>query len=317
MPQLTPAQARVINPVLTNIAQGYQNNEFVGSLLFPQVAVGTRAGNIITFGKEDFMEYSGLARAPGAATKRVQFGYAGSPFALVDYSLEGSLPIEVLQEGLASEKGFSIDGAGLAIRKTQDIMALRLEIQQATAATTLGNYGTDNRITLSGTSQWSDFGATSDPIAVVENAKDAIRAKTGKRPNVMIIGAAVLKSLRQHPKIIDRTKYTGRDVPTLDLLASLFGVARVAVGEAIKATDAGVFSDVWGKHAVLAYTEISPLASMGTPTFGYTYNLGGYPIAEEPYYDRNTKTWYFPVTRAEAPVIAGADAGYFIQNAVA
>jgi hypothetical protein len=317
MPQLTPAQARVINPVLTQIAQGYQNLEFVGNLLFPQVSVGTRAGNIITFGKEDFMEYSGLARAPGAATKRVQFGYAGSPFALVDYSLEGALPIEVLQEGLANDKGFSIDGASMAIRKTQDIMALRLEIAQANAATTLGNYGTDNRITLSSTGQWSDFSGTSDPMLVVENAKDAIRAKTGKRPNVMIIGAAVLKALRQHPKVIDRVKYTGRDVPTLDLLANLFGVARVAVGEAIKATDAGVFSDVWGKHAVLAYTETAPLASMGTPTFGYTYNLGGYPLAEEPYYDRNSKTWYFPVTRAEAPVIAGADAGYFIQNAVA
>lgn len=317
MPQMTTAQARVINPVLTNIAQGYQNNEFVGSLLFPTVSVGTRAGNIITFGKEDFMEYSGLARAPGAATKRVQFGYAGSPFALVDYSLEGALPIEVLQEGLATDKGFSIDGASMAIRKTQDIMALRLEIAQATLATTLGNYSASNRTTLSGTSQWSDFGTTSDPIAVVETAKDAIRAKTGKRPNVMVIGANVLKALRQHPKIIDRTKYTGRDVPTLDLLASLFGVQRVAVGEAIKASDAGVFSDVWGNHAVLAYTELSPLAAMGTPTFGYNYNLGGYPLAEEPYYDRNSKTWYFPVTRAEAPVIAGADAGYFIQNAVA
>lgn len=316
MSQLNLAQARVINPVLTTIAQGYQNNELVGSVLFPQVPVGTRAGKIITFGKEDFMEYSGLARAPGSATKRVQFGYASGDFALIDYSLEGSLPIETLQEGLASDKGFSIDGAAMAIRKTQDIMALRLEIAQAGLATNASNYSAGNKITLSGTSQWSDFSGTSDPIAVVENAKDAVRASTGKRPNVMIIGPAVLKSLRQHPKIIDRTKYTGRDVPTLDLLSALFGV-RVVVGEAIKANDAGTFSDVWGKHAVLAYTETAGLAAMGTPTYGYTYNLGGYPVVEEPYYDRNSKTWYFPVTRAEAPVIAGALAGYLIQNAVA
>lgn len=316
MSQLNLAQARVINPVLTSVAQGYQNNELVGSALFPQVSVGSRAGKIITFGKEDFMEYSGLARAPGSATKRVQFGYASGDFALVDYSLEGSLPIETLQEGMASDKGFSIDGAAMAIRKTQDIMALRLEIAQANLALTAGNYASSNKTTLSGTSQWSDFSGTSDPIAVVENAKDAIRASTGKRPNVMVIGPTVLKSLRQHPKIIDRTKYTGRDVPTLDLLSALFGV-RVVVGEAIKATDAGVFSDVWGKHAVLAYTETAPLASMGTPTYGYTYNLGGYPVVEEPYYDRNSKTWYFPTTRAEAPVIAGALAGYLIQNAVA
>ena len=317
MPQLTPAQARVINPVLTSVAQGYQNNDLIGGLLFPQVPVSLRAGKIITFGKEDFMQYAS-ARAPGENTRRVSFGYAGSDFALVDYSLEGSLPIEIMQEGMASANGFSIDGAQLAIRKVQNIMALRLEIAQATLATTLGNYPVANRVTLSGTAQWSDLtSGVSDPIAVVETAKDAVRAATGKRPNLMIIGAAVLKFLRQHPKIIDRIKYTGRDVPTLEMLAALFGVARVVVGEAIQATDAGVFSDVWGKHAVLAYTETASLASMGTPTFGYTYNLGGYPVVEEPYFDRNSKTWYFPVTRAEAPVIAGSSAGYFIQNAVA
>lgn len=316
MGQLTLAQARVINPVLTSVAQGYRNMDMIGQVLFPQVPVGLRAGQIITFGKEAFMQYAGLQRAPGAATKRVQFGYSGSNFSLVDYSLEGSLPIETLQEGIASANGFSIDGAQLAINGVQRIMALRLEIAQATLATTLGNYGASNRTTLSGTSQWSDFSGTSDPIAVVETAKDQIRASVGVRPNIMVIGAAVMKSLRQHPKIIDRTKYTGRDVPTVELLSALFGV-RVVVGEAIQSTDAGVFSDVWGKHAVLAYTETSPLASMGTPTFGYTYNLGGYPVVEEPYYERNSKTWYFPVTRAEAPVIAGASAGYFIQNAVA
>jgi hypothetical protein len=248
----------------------------------------------------------------------VQFGYAGSPFALLDYSLEGSLPIETMQEAQASDTGFTIDAAAMAINGVQDIMALRLELQQATLATTLGNYPAANRITLSGTAQWSDLtSGVSDPVNVVETAKDAIRAATGKRPNTMVIGAAVWKSLKQHPKVIDRMKYTGRDIPTVDILKGLFDVSTVAVADAISADDSGVFSDVWGKHVVLAYTETSPLAAMGTPTFGYTYNLGGYPFVEEPYYERNPKTWFFPVTRSEAPVIAGSSAGYFIQNAVA
>jgi len=318
MPQLTLAQARVINPVLTSVAQGYENSDFIGSKLFPVVPVGLRAGNIITFGKEAFMQYAGLQRAPGAATKRVQFGYAGSLFALADYSLEGSLPIETLQEGIANANGFSIDGAKLAINGVQNIMALRLEIAQATLATTLANYPAANRLTLSGTSQWSDLTTgVSDPINTIETGKEAIRAAIGKRPNTMIMGAAVFKSLKQHPKIVDRMKYTGRDVLTVELMQSLFGIANIFIGEAIQSSDAGVFSDVWGKHVVLAYTETSPLAAMGTPTFGYTYNLGGYPLVEEPYYERNPKTWFFPVTRSEAPVIAGSSAGYFIQNAVA
>lgn len=316
MPQMTLNTARVINPVLTSIAQGLMQNSPVGAALFPMVDVAQRAGNIITFGREDFMQYSGLQRAPGGATKRVQFGYSGSQFALVDYSLEGSLPIEQLQEAQASANGFSIDMATLTLQKTLAIMNLRLEIAQATLATTLGNYPAANRVTLSGTSQWNDY-SNSTPQTVVETAKEAVRAATGKRPNLMVLGPITFARLRQHPVIRDYIKYSNREVATAEILAEFFGVAQVLVGDGVQSTDAGVLSDIWGKHAILAYTETASVANMGAPTFGYTYNLGGYPLVEEPYYERNPKTWYFPVTRSEAPVIAGSSAGYFIQNAVA
>lgn len=316
MPQMTLSQARVINPVLTSIAQGIKQNSLIGSALFPVVNVGARAGNIITFGREDFMQYSGLQRAPGGATKRVQVGYSGSTFSLVDYSLEGSLPIETLQEAQASTDGFSIDMATVTLMKTMAIMNLRLEIQQATLATTLGNFPAANRVTLSGTSQWNDY-SNSTPQTNVETAKEAVRAAIGKRPNLMVLGPITFARLRQHPVVRDYIKYSNREVATPEILAEFFGVQQVLVGDGVQATDAGVLSDIWGKHAILAYTETDTLANMGTPTFGYTYNLGGYPLAEEPYFDRNSKTWYFPVTRAEAPVIAGSSAGYFIQNAVA
>lgn len=314
MAQMTPSSARVNDPVLSSIAQGYSNAEMIASALFPSVTVPTRGGKIITFGKEDFMLY-GSQRAPGENTKRVQFGYSSGNFALVDYGLEGQVPIEVLQEGMA---GPGIDHAAMAVRKVSAIMALRLEKQAADIARAAGSYAAANKNTgLSSTTLWSDLTA-SDPIGNIEAAKDAIRAATGKRPNTIVMGAAVMKSLRQHSKIIDRIKYTGRDVPTPELLAALFGVQRVLVGDAIYANDAGTtFTDVWGKDVVVAYTELGSVADMGAPSYGYTYTLQGYPLAEEPYYDRNTKSWVYPVTRAEAPVLASASAGYLITSAVA
>lgn len=313
MSQMTTAGARIIDPVLTSIAQGYTNNEMVASALFPTVMTPTRGGKIITFGKEDFMLYA-TQRAPGENTKRVQFGYSGGNYALVDYGLEGTVGIEVMQEGMA---GPGIDHAALAVRKVQNIMALRLEKQSADLARTAGSYSAGNKNTgLTGATLWSDLSA-SDPVGNIETAKDAIRAATGKRPNTIVMGASVMKSLRQHSDIIDRIKYTGRDVPTPELLAALFGVQRVLVGDAIYATDAGVFGDVWGKDVVVAYTDTATLADMGAPSYGYTYTLTGYPLAEDPYYDRNSKSWVYPVTRAEAPVLASASAGYLITNAVA
>lgn len=313
MPQLTPAQARVVDPILSTIARGYQNAELIGTKLFPFVPVPQRGGKIISFRKEDFRLYA-TGRAPGANTKRIQVGYDGSNYALESHSLEGLLPIELMQEANAVP---GVDLAQGTIRKTQNIIALRLEKAQADLATTAANYPAGNKTTLAGASQWSDFTGTSDPLNDVEVAKEAIRKAVGKRPNTIAMGAAVMAKLRLHPKIIDRMKYTGRDVPTAEILAALWGVQNVVVGDAVYADDADAITDVWGKFVVVAFTETASLAAMGTPSYGYTYRLSGYPMVETPYLERNPKSWVYPVTDEVVPVIAGATAGYLISAAVA
>lgn len=313
MPQMTPAQTRVIDPILSSVAQGYQNNEFIGRKLFPVVPVSQRGGKIISFGKEDFMLYN-TGRAPGQTTKRVQFGYSSGNYTLESHSLEGVLPRENMEEADAVP---GIDLASVTVSKTQDIIALRLEKQQADLATNPANYGASNKVALSGTGQWSDFSGTSDPVKDIEAGKEAVRKATGKRPNVVAMGATVFASLKQHPKVVDRMKYTGRDIATPELLAALFDVKEVVIGDAVFADDAGTFNDVWGKNVVLAYVDTAPAADRGRPTYGYTYQLDGYAIVEEAYFDRPAKSWVYPVTDEVAPVIAGALAGYLISAAVA
>lgn len=312
MIQLTTSQARVIDPILTEVARGYrQPAEFVAEMLFPRVPVGQRAGKIITFGREDFLIFN-TQRAPGEKTGRVTFGYSGSSFSLTDYSLEGLVPREILEEGRAVP---GIDNAEIAIRKVQRIMELDREYKAASIARTAATYGSQT-VTLSGSSQWSD--GTSDPFSDIATAREAIRASTGMYPNVMVIGPAVFTALKRHPKVIDRMKYTGRDVPTLEILQSLFEIDRIVVGQAIYMGDsASTFSDVWGKDAVLAYSNVSSLREMGSPSYGYTYQLDGYPFAEPMYEDRNAKSFIYPYTDARQPVIAGAAAGYLFKNAVA
>ena len=314
MPQLSLSQARVVDPVLSTVAQGFANSEMVASVLFPRVGVDLRAGNIISFGKEDFMLYQ-TARAPGENTKRVQFGYTSGTYGLVDYSLEGQLPIENMQE---SSNGPGIDMSALTVSKTLGIMDLRLEKQSADLARNAATYAAGNKITLSGTGQWSDYTGTSNPIGVIETAKEAVRAAIGKRANTVVMGALVMSKLKHHPVVRDYCKYTGRDVATAELLAALFDVERVIVGDAIYSNDAGTaFTDVWGKDVVVAYTDLGSLAEKGKPSYGYTYQLNGYPQVEEPYYERSSKSWIFPVTRAEAPILASASSGYLVTNAVA
>lgn len=317
MAQMTPALARVVDPILSTIARGYKNLDFIGNNLFPVVPVGQRGGQIITFGREDFAIYD-TQRAPGTNTKRIHVGYTGAAFALKDYSLEGAVPIELQQESASASP--SLDLGRVAVNKVQNIMALQLEKAQADLATTAANYNASYKNTaLAGATLWSDI--TSDPIANVETGKEAIRVVTGRRPNTMVIGPKVWNALQLNTKILARVTTSGGQVqtPTTADLARIFGVARVFVGEAIYTDASGAFVDMWGKNAVLAYTELSSLADMGTPTFGYTYRLSGYPLVEVPYMERNPKSWFYPVTDVVAPVIAGASGagGYLISPAVA
>lgn len=319
MTQMTTKQARGgVEPFLTEIARGYNApQDMVGSLLFPRVPVRSRAGRIITFGKEAYMQYGNLRRAPGQNTKRVAFGYEGAPFVLNDYSLEGQVPYETQQE---AEQVPGIDIGEHTVAGVQLIMATRLEVEQATLATTAANYGSSNKVALSGTAQWSDPD-DSDPIGDIEAAKEAIRAQTGHYPNVMVLGAAVAAKLRRNASIIEQlsTATAGPTRPMINeaILSAIFDIPNVRIGRAVTASDAGVFSDIWGKKVVLAYTNLAPMADKGTPSYGYTYQLEGMPLVEEPYADRNAKSWLYPVDDAVAPVIAGAESGFLINDAVA
>lgn len=313
MTQMTNSQARVIDPILSEVAQGYRNADMVGLNLFPYVPVMQRGGKIIAFGKEDFALYN-TQRAPGANTKRIQFGYAAGNYTLEQHALEAVAPWELQQEASVVAQ---VNLANMAVRKVQNIIALRLEKAQADIATTAASYAASNKTTLSGTSQWSDYSGTSNPSKDIETAKEAIRAQIGRRGNTVLLSAQAFKACKQHPAIIDRIKYTGRDVVTTDLLASLWDVDRVVVGDAVYTDATGTLTDVWGKFVVVAYTNLGSVADFGEPTYGYTYRLDGAPFVEEGYADKNAKSDIYPVTDEVSPVLTAPLSGYLISAAVA
>lgn len=311
MAQQSLAQDRVVDPILSAVARGYvAPNAGVAEVLFPYVDVGARAGRILSFGPDDF-KLVNTARAPGSNTKRVQFGHASVPFSLADHSLEGSVPRERLQEAAAVP---GIDLAAGAVRKVQNMMGLEREKQAADLATNAANYGASNKETLTSTARWDN--PASDPFVDINDARQVIRSQTGVKPNVLELGPKVLTALRSHPKILDRLS-TASDRPpaTLAQLQTLFEVERVIEGDAVY-HDGTSFIDLWGTFAVLAYTTPKSLAEMGSPSFGYTYRLQGMPEVEEPYFERNPKTWFYPVTDAYQAVLAGPSAGFLFTTAV-
>lgn len=310
MSQQTPAQARVVDPILSQHARGYRQAGFIGSVLFPNAFVGAYGGQVIEFGKEAF-RLANSRRAPGTATKRISLGYQGKPYSIVPSALEATVPRELMRD--ASQ----VPGIDLATRAVNTVlrsMELEHEYNCAQIARNANNYDSDHKLALVGTARWTS--ATSDPFANVRDAREAIRATIGMYPNVMEISATTMSALQFHPAVIERTKYTGRDTPSAELLASLFQVRRVVVGEAVVATGQNDdFGDVWGNDVVLAYVTESGTGSPEEPSYGYTYRIEGMPLVEQPYWDNSTKSWVYGVSDDNSPVLSGMAAGFLLQNA--
>ncbi len=304
---ITTAQARIVDPVLTNVARGFAAQLLAGTALFPVVNVMVAGGNIIQFAREEFRQYS-LRRAPGAATKRLPVGYSGQPYALEQDALEVPVPREHMRDA-SRQPGINL--GTVAVQKGMRTALLSLEVQQANLARTLGNYAVSNRVTLAPGARWTD--AAVNPSQTIETGREAIRASVGVYPNTAVLSARAFAACRNNPFILDRFRFTSSESVTTEMLARLWDLERVVIGRSVTEDQAGVVTDVWGTDAILAYTAIGAVDN-AEPSYGFTYTMEGHPLVEAPYFENSSKSWIYPVTYERVPVIAGPGAGYLMQT---
>ena len=295
---------RVVDPVLTSLATGYTNEQFVGDQLMPFVLVDKEGGKIPLFGKEHFKVYS-TERALRAKSNRINPEDIGSvDVAMDEHDLE--YPIDYRED---AESAFPLQAR--ATNTVVEGIRLRHEAMVAGMVQNPANYSVGNKIALSGASRFTDD--TSDPEGVVSDAKAAVRAKIVKEPNTMVIGYSTWRVLKRHPKLKAILSDTRSRLVQLADLREIFEIENIVIGRAVKASDAGVTTDIWGDNMVLAYVpKASGDRSPYEPSFGYTLRKKGNPVVDTRTEDgkieliRNTDIF--------RPFLLGADAGYLISD---
>lgn len=307
---LSTDQARVVDPILTDHARGYTNAEFIGSALFPQVDMPTRAAKRIQFDRASFRRYRTI-RAPGAPIGQISFGYEGKAVALTQHALSAVTPVEH-QDEAGAVPGIDIQKENVDL--VLAVVATEKEIAQATTARTAAAYANTNKTALVGADKFSD--PASKPLDVVSDFKETIRKRIGRRPNTLALGGAVATVLKRHPLIRDHYKFTNSSTVTDEMLRAYFDVANIAVGDAIYDQDDGTTVDVWGNDLVLAYVPPAGQRNMRLPSYGYTYQLRNHPFVEPPHYERGIRSWVNDVFDEYSAELVGADAGALIQNAI-
>ena len=176
---------RVIDPVLTELAIGYTNEELVGIQLLPAVPVVKEGGQIPRFSAESFLDYETKRAIRADSNVMTPDSRDYLKFVLDEYDI--ARPIDYREESedmLNAEK--------VAQRITQDIIMMTHERLTATLAQDASQYASSNKISLTGsgtaTSPWSD-GTNSDPVANITAGKEAVRSRIGRYPNTITFDA--------------------------------------------------------------------------------------------------------------------------------
>jgi hypothetical protein len=282
-----PSQSDLhINAPLTNVSVAYIQSakEFIATKVFPKVSVKKQSDLYWKYSKSDWRRTDVAKRAPSTETPGVGWKFDTDSYYCHVYGVHKDVDDQVRAN---ADSNFKVDSDATKFVTNQ--MLLKRDQDWCNTFFKTGVWTTEYTGVASGVGsgeflQWNDD--ASDPINVVSQWVIDFRELTGYAPNTMVIGAHVLRELKNHPDIIDRIKYTQRGIVTQDLIATLFDVDRIVTAYATSATgpettdtrtqdDASTYSFIAdSKSLLLSYTPSGP--SLQTPAAGYTFTWDGY-----------------------------------------
>jgi len=325
MPQPTQSQVHV-DAILTNISVAYMQRaeNFIADKVFPVVPVDKQSDKYFTYDKNDWLRDEAQIRTDG--TESVGSGYNIST---ATYYAD----VFAIHKDIGDQTRANADAPINVDREAAEFVTHRLltrrEIQFNNDFMAEGVWGTTATGVASGAStgefvQWDQY-TTSDPIEDIEAGKAAILGVTGLEANTLVLGYDVFRTLKHHPDLVDRIKYTSSQTITEDMLARMFDIDRVLVSKSIKATNAegaaGAYSFTTGKNALLCHVAEAP--GLLTPSAGYTFQWTG--VSQGLGATIGTSSFRLEslrATRVEAELafdnkVVGADLGYFWSGATA
>jgi major capsid protein E len=299
-----------VDQALSNVSIKYTNDTFIADMMLPILKVAKMTGKYYVYDKAN-LRVDKTQRALGSPANEIDFGVDPTgTYSCNDHALKGFIPDQIQDQADAALNPL--------VDEVEAITEKLLLDRETNAANLLTSTGTmTQNVTLTGTAQWSDY-TNSDPIGDVRTARTTIHQNTFKKPNVLLLGKQVFDILIEHPAIIERIKYSQLGVVSAELLARVFQVDKILVGEAgsntAKEGQTDSLSYIWGKNAVVAY--VSPQIRLKMVSLGVTFTYG--VRSAKRWRDEDREGTYVRIGNDNyIQVVLVANCGYLIATATA
>jgi len=268
----------VIVPELTAIAVAYAQKNLIADLVLPRVPVNAKEFTWTKYALGEAFTVPETLVGRRGQPNQVEFTGDAQTSSVVDHALDSPVPNDDFEQWEKARTAGLTKAASPLMRATTQVTSLvatRREKRVADLVFGDTNYGTNNKTTLSGTDQWSDY-VNSDPHVDVLTALDTMIM----RPNYGVLGRRTATVLSLNPKI--KAAIYGdagsQKAVTRRALADLFELEDIFVGEgwmnlAAKGQPVNM-QRIWGAHAAFININAQADTEMGI-SFGMTAQFGG------------------------------------------
>lgn len=275
--QPTPGDLH-IDQYLTNLAVGWAQNpaKFIAGQVFPTVPVAKQSDKYAIWDKGFFYRDEVAPRPLGGRPNQVGAKVGQGTYLCEEEGLEYSIDDRTRAN---ADVPLDPDRAGTNLLTTQEM--IHRDREWATAYFQPEVWGTDleGKSSSPGGEEFLQFDQSgSEPILLIDENRDDVAGVTGYEPGVLVLGRDVYRTIKNHPAVIERIKYTQTGLITADILASLFGVDKVLVpGGVVNTAKEGAADDidfiVSRKDMLLVYAADAP--SIDQPSGGYGFAWTG------------------------------------------
>lgn len=305
-----------ITPRLVSVAVAYRNRAYIADLVLHRVNVSAQEFKYQVFPIEETFFRPDTKVGRRSRPNEIDLTATETPSKTEDYGLDDPIPQADI-DNAASQEGMR-NPLDVGTEQITDYMLIDREKRVADLVFAAASFPAGNKVTLSGTSQWSDF-PNSDPIGDIFTALDAPLM----RPNIAVFGNDTWTKLRQHPDIIKAVNANSGDkgAAARSSVAELFELDEIHVGRSrlntAKKGQTATLTRMWGKHAAFLFQDRNADTRNGV-TFGLTAQWGARVAGSRRDPDIGLRGGErLRVGESVKELIIASQAGYFVEDAIA
>lgn len=304
-----------VDKLLTGVASAPPTLEMLCEQILPVVKSKQYSGLLGKFGKSHLRVVNSIAGGRGKFRRVEPIVTSTQQFVIESHGLEGFVSKQDYankEDPFDAEKDETMGVTSMIhIEKEFNVSKVLRDIAILT-----------QNQTLSGSSQFSDYN-NSDPLAIANAARKAVREGCGMRPDTLILDEDVADVLAFHPQLLDFLGYKQARPGglTYEELAKAFKVKRLLVGQAqynaAKEGQPDDMQNVWGKDMIFAVCPEK--AEVYQTSLGYMVRPEGSEprkVYKQPNFNPPGSTSILVEDEYDM-LISNADAAFLVKAAIA